>query len=609
MSNKIINIPGRLHSVSTEGVVTGADEILDDSLNKTQTQFNQETNARIEALQEGTLIIVSELPTTGVAGKIYRVPGDGSYTDYMWDTSQQPAAFVALATYTGNEGDFFNVNVYNGVPTTAYSTTDIARADVPAGMRKQGLQITYLLADGWFTDQYIGSAVDSESWATATNWKTLGPVSVSQNTLSIGSEEVGELAGQLIENPEWDRVVTDSEDKILYGVKTDGKFYFGGGCPPQVQEYIQNIINGLSLDEYEDIVAFLNDYLGSDITLKAMIDSINAQIITKVDNVEGKSLIPVQYIQEVENPEFVDAKTDNDDKLLEGTKTDGTKVFGADVVFRGKQSIGEVEYNVVSNPEYLAAWLDAKNKIVFGFKTDGKTYVGDADFLKEIKNNQETINVIKSYLANLDFDALSSITAVENSEFIDVQTDSEGKILSSRDNDGVKKEHVGFETPKVSIDGHTIKNIEDPEGRTEITTDAEGKIISYRDSDGVKHEEVGIETNNVTVNHLNLTETGMTEFQQALKDAGMQNGGHDFSDDENIELPEPVHYGMLNLIIDSLPNNDGEVSEGFAEYYDFAGNYFKITCSIETQGQTSKIFASTGGKGNYTLDLEKEVKF
>jgi len=66
---------------------------------------------------------------------------------------------------------------------------------------------------------------------------------------------------------------------------------------------------------------------------------------------------------------------------------------------------------------------------------------------------------------------------------------------------------------------------------------------------------------------------------------------------------------MLNLIIDSLPTNNGEVSEGFAEYYDFAGNYFKISCSIEPQGQTSRIFALTRGKGNYTLDIPKDIKF
>lgn len=92
--------------------------------------------------------------------------------------------------------DIVNVNDINGVPTTAYGSAAAARAavDASSGLRIQGQIITYLLADGWYTDQYIGSATDSTSWGTASNWKTLGPVSVSQNTLTIGGEYKGEVS-------------------------------------------------------------------------------------------------------------------------------------------------------------------------------------------------------------------------------------------------------------------------------------------------------------------------------------------------------------------------------------------------------------------------------
>ena len=43
-----------------------------------------------------TDIIVGALPSSGTANKIYRVPGTGSYSDYMWDGTQ----FVLMATYT-----------------------------------------------------------------------------------------------------------------------------------------------------------------------------------------------------------------------------------------------------------------------------------------------------------------------------------------------------------------------------------------------------------------------------------------------------------------------------------------------------------------------------
>lgn len=79
--------------------------------------------------------------------------------------------------------DFFNVNEYNE-QATAYSDAATARADVPDEVKKNGLVITYLLADGWHIDQFIGSNISG--WETASNWNVFGPISVSQNTLSIG---------------------------------------------------------------------------------------------------------------------------------------------------------------------------------------------------------------------------------------------------------------------------------------------------------------------------------------------------------------------------------------------------------------------------------------
>ena len=60
-----------------------------------------------------------------------------------------------------------------------------------------------------------------------------------------------------------------------------------------------------------------------------------------------------------------------------------------------------------------------------------------ADFLYDIKNNQEVIAEIKTTLAtigakvdSLDIDALSSITVTESPEYIGAITDAEGKIIA-----------------------------------------------------------------------------------------------------------------------------------------------------------------------------------
>ena len=66
--------------------------------------------------------------------------------------------------------DFFNVNEYNE-QATAYSDAATARADVPDEVKKNGLVITYLLADGWYIEQFIGP--NTSVWSTKTNWKQL----------------------------------------------------------------------------------------------------------------------------------------------------------------------------------------------------------------------------------------------------------------------------------------------------------------------------------------------------------------------------------------------------------------------------------------------------
>ena len=216
------------------------------------------------------------------------------------------------------------------------------------------------------------------------------------------------------ENPEWVEVHLDAEQKILYGVKQDGEFFFGVGCPQQVKDYIEDKISSLSLDEYEDIVAFLNDYLGSDTTLKIMIDGINAQVESlddaKVDKEEGKSLIDAEYadsLQAVENPEFMEVELDTDDKILSGRKVDGTKFENNDVELNGNATVGG----------------------------------------------------------------------------------------------------------SLEVDGTVIKNIEDPENRSEVTLDSEDRIISYRKDDGTLVENAGIETNS-----LRLTEEGQSILKEELND-------------------------------------------------------------------------------------------
>ena len=97
----IIKAPGMMKNLAVGGHLTTADQVLDDSLNKDQKVINQERIAAEELLRQAyealtqSDIVVGDLPASGEVATIYRVPGESSYKDYMWDGTQ----FVEMAEY------------------------------------------------------------------------------------------------------------------------------------------------------------------------------------------------------------------------------------------------------------------------------------------------------------------------------------------------------------------------------------------------------------------------------------------------------------------------------------------------------------------------------
>ena len=273
--------------------------------------------------------------------------------------------------------------------------------------------------------------------------------------------------------------------------------------------------------------------------------------------------------------------------------------------------------------EWIRVVADHEGKILAGIKTTGEIEwsLGVPQPIKDYI--QENIIPIladkvdkKEGKSLIDSEYAEGISYQENPEFINVELDNEGKVLGGTKVDGshyfYNLESETLDEIKENIedlDSRIIdlpfEEINDIENRLQIGEDADGKIFNYRKPDGTLVENAGIETTK-----LELTEQGMTDFQQALKDSGFTpGGGGDWSDRDTIELPEPKHYALLNIDIDYLPTASGDVREAAIQYYDGLGNSFKMSAEIEIQGQTSRIFAQTGGKGNYTLDLPKDIKF
>lgn len=219
--------------------------------------------------------------------------------------------------------------------------------------------------------------------------------STSTEDWAIADEDV------YVDNPEFVYVKTDSDGKILWAIKTDGSIYYGAGCPQQVKDYIEEKISNLSLDEYEDIVAFLSDYLGSDTTLKTLIDS-------KLD-ADGLNPDALETVQAVENAEYIQVTTDSKDKIFEGITSKGVKQINIPI------ETPSATIKHIESSEWVYIKTDADGRIIEGIRKDGHPVIGGVDII-ELKNEIKSGDKLVKYAHN--YGLLPSNDAQTNADIL-----------------------------------------------------------------------------------------------------------------------------------------------------------------------------------------------
>ena len=373
-----------------------------------------------------------------------------------------------------------------------------------------------------------------------------------------------------IESPEFFKAIVDAEDHFLFGIQLDGSIEWGKGIPAPIRAKLQEIINQCQQDK-TDILEAIN------VAKKELSASITALQESKVDKEEGKSLIEDEVkecFKVIENEEFIKAITDADDKVLFGIYRDSGKPYFP---------LNEM-YHVIQNEEYFAAWLDADDKVLLGIRRDGQI-IGEIHAVNALK---QVISQLQSDLASLQEkvgtidtnlkELLDVFSLQENPEYMAVETDAEGKILSATNPDGSHYIH----NAKSETIPEEFEHIEDPEGRTEITTDAECKILGYRDSKGTRHEH------KISAKHLELSDEAAKEINEAFKSAGIKmENPSDFSKDSYIELPIPRIAAQVRLYAPKLPTTKQDDIEAEIEYNDKDGNYFRKPVILNCQGASS----------------------
>ena len=307
------------------------------------------------------------------------------------------------------------------------------------------------------------------------------------------------LPFRYIQNEEFIFAKVDAEDKLLFGIHWDGTPKFGKTSA--VEDRLQSQVNLLAdkittilgdddttsaIDTLKELKNFFAS-IDNTQTLTSILANLNSVSTklgediknlqnTKVDKEEGKSLIEdevKEFFRVIENEEFINAVVDSKDRVLFGIYRATGKPY---------YPLNEM-YHVEQNEEFFAVWLDAANHVLFGIRRDGQI-IGEIhaiNALKEVISSlQEKVDTIDASLQEL----LDVFSLQENPEYLAVEKDADGKVLSATNTDG---SHYIYNAKSETIPTE-FSHIEDPEGRTEITTDAENKVLAYRDSDGIRHE-------------------------------------------------------------------------------------------------------------------------
>ena len=310
----------------------------------------------------------------------------------------------------------------------------------------------------------------------------------------------------------------------------------------------------------------------------------------------------------ISNEEFIGAVVDSEDRVLYGIYRATGKPY---------YPLNEM-YHVEQNKEFFAVWLDTANHVLFGIRRDGEI-IGEIHAVNALK---QVISQLQSDLASLQEkvgtidtnlkELLDIFSLQENPEYLAVEKDADGRVLSATYNDGSHYSHnLKSETIDAKVDkeeGKSLINtdvadanstLEDPEKRMEIVTDTDGKVMSYRDVDGKKHEH-DMEVTNLEVSNLNLQGNSVNNIQNALKANGFDvKTPIDWSESSFIQIPEP-RLAIINITnIDSMPTTKKDNKKAFLEFWDMNGNYFKKHAILNAQGRSSMGFP----KKNVAIDF------
>lgn len=473
------------------------------------------------------------------------------------------------------------------------------------GGASQATAVTYDNENSKLTAVNIQSAVDE----------------VVDNT-AIKDEEgmVVETPFRYIQNEEYIFAKVDANDKLLFGIQWDGTPVFGktsaveDRLQSQVTLLAERVATIMGDEDTTNVIDTMNELkkFFAEIENTETLTGILANLDNVAKNLDKTTIkdeageIQDTPFRVIENEEFIMAVVDSEDRVLFGIYRATGKPY---------YPLNEM-YHVEQNEEFFALWQDAANHVLLGIRRDGQI-IGEIHAVNTLKqvisqlqsdfaSLQEKVDTIDTNLKEL----LDVFSLQDNEEYLAVEQDSEGKILSATNPDGSKTFYTTL-IPKSSIkfDDRTIYE-DEVEDYKELLLDSDNKILRYTDKNGVVHEN-----REIVFSSANL---GSNESEKELavpRSMNLPKYGYTDIKEETFYLTANAGYSDKDGILAMLVNEDTQANaqKGLTPYKYFVkstlqntnGVYSVTSESVSLNFYVPSDVKEVGGKSYVTSSLTK----
>ena len=464
---------------------------------------------------------------------------------------------------------------HNTLNTKHESLSKTVQGIAATGGASTATNVTYDNTNSGMVAENIQDAVDELAKEKADS----SDVTKQLDKVTIKDEEgnIQDTPFRYIQNEEFIFAKVDAEDKLLFGIQWDGTPKFGktSEVEDELQEQITILAERVAAIVGDEDITSTIDTLNELKTFFANIENTQTltDILANLDNIAenlDKTTIKDEEgnVQDtpfriIENEEFLCAVVDSEDRVLLGIYRATGKPY---------YPLNEM-YHVEQNEEYFALWIDAADHVLLGIRRDGQI-IGEihavnalklviAQLQSDLTSLQEKVGTIDTSLQEL----LSVFSLQDTPEYLAVETDADGKVLSATNADGSHYIH----NAKSETIPEEFSHIEDPEGRIEITTDSENKVLGQRYADGERYEHK-MKIDELNLGDLNMGENVSNKILQLVDSQPKQ------VEIKKWHLPK---YGTVNIKQETfyLTANDG--------YTDKSGIY-PIVINEDTQENAQK---------------------